>query len=249
MASPVFASLLNLLSGGTQGFAEARQRRTTERAAIAEGEKERRFRGRLAEEEFSSRESIAAGEQAFQKEQEARRSKEFEAESTRRKEEFEAEQKFKSEQATKEDVYRTKILGYQQADLEAKTTIGQLQERIARLQTDTAEDKYDPFLQIQKAVSEVYTKNATGDTPEIAGQMATRAAVDLYQIYQSLGIIPTPIGPMPREGDEGVVESGITPGRFTKGNIAYRGGLTGITHPANKVLADTLRTLGNAPRN
>jgi hypothetical protein len=248
MASPQTAALLNFLSGGVQGFAES-QRRTRERKSdVAQQNAERQSKEKLTEEELAARENADIRQQNFQSQQ-------GELTRTQNERQFNTEQTRLGEESKRRAKYEGDMLA-------ASTTIEQLQARIAKLQQQTAEEKFDPYIQIQKAVAEVYTKNATGDTPEVAGAVATKAATDLYAIYQGLGIIPTPIGPPPG-GDTGVTKEGINQPNETHESL-LGGGPAYLTVPPNnpfltigagqiafgrtkaKALADSLRSLGNA---
>jgi hypothetical protein len=244
-------AFLNLLSGGSQGFAEAQKRRQQEDSDAEEKDKERKFQANQTGEELAFRRGESRRSEALNREQMAGEERRFSSEQRRRGEESAAEAKYRQDSLKIEQ---------ERADTEkarsaSQLKIEELNAKVARIQLQK-ENEFDPYLSIQKAVNEVYIKNATGDTPEIAGQIAAKAAIDLTKIYQAAGIIGTPIGPTYEEGtvpppvpgtngegDPYLTLPGIT---FGRGQIGFGGRAEALKKQFAK--ADSLRSVNAVNR-
>lgn len=226
----VASALLSLLSGGVQGYQEASLRNRAEKKRKTE-----------RSEDFAHSDKQKEEELAVQQEGIDQRASQFTQEQSQNQSQFESTQNFeagKEKTRSGEKQQELKIEG-DSARYQAK--IAQAQARIAELQNRAEIDskKFDPYQVIQHAVAEVYTKNATGDDPSIAGATANKAAGDLFQIFQKYGIVPTPMGP-PASAAEGASTGDSAVDRAL--SLTPKGG-----HPYIPVLSDIQELLSGTP--
>lgn len=228
--SGVGAALLSLLSGGVQGYAEAGRKNRAEKTRKTERQQDLNIASQKDQAQLD-----------LQQEELGQRASQFTAGQAQNQSQFESTQSFEKSKETTRAGEKAKEIGIESDTAKYQARIAQAQARIAELQNRAEIDskKFDPYQVIQHAVAEVYTKNATGDDPSIAGDTANKAASDLFSIFQKYGVIPTPLGP-PASAAEGASSTGDPA-------VDRALQLTHPQHPYIPILSDIQELLSGTP--